>query len=194
MKKVVRHLVHQLMENSLIEEAQRDEYVYFLQCFIEGTITTGSILILGICFGKFMPTIIFLIFFFSLRRRTGGFHLDTFARCYVGTLILYVMVIFFARYMVNCLELLASLTIASYISIFMIGTINHPNIGMSKEEFMAAKVSARTLSTLLILFIGFLWWTRFNMEIIVYMCLSVILCAGLLMIAKLIRQEVRVDE
>lgn len=86
--KAVEYLVNQLVENELIEEVQRDEYLYSLECFSEGILTTGSLLMLGICFRKFIPTIVFLIFFFSLRRRTGGFHLDTFGGCYIGMLVL----------------------------------------------------------------------------------------------------------
>ena len=53
--KAVEYLVNQLIENELIEEVQRDEYLYSLECFIEGILTTGSILILGICFRKLIP-------------------------------------------------------------------------------------------------------------------------------------------
>lgn len=192
--KAVEYLVNQLIENELIEEVQRDEYLYSLECFIEGILTTGSILILGICFRKLIPTIVFLIYFFSLRRRTGGFHLDTFGGCYIGTLVLYVLIIVLAKYIMNEPVLLALLTACACATILIIGTVNHPNIDMSKEELNAAKVSSRLLVSLLMMLVGFLWWVGANMEIIVYMCLAIILCASLLMIAKTIKQEVRVDE
>lgn len=182
--KAVEYLVNQLVENELIEEIQRDEYLYSLECFIEGILTTGSILILAICFRKLMPTIMFLIFFFSLRRRTGGFHLDTFGSCYIGTLILYVLIIILAKYIIKEPVLLALLTVCACVSILIIGTVNHPNIDMSKEELNASKISSRLLVSLLMMLVGFLWWVGANMEIIVYMCLAIILCASLLMIAK----------
>lgn len=192
--KAVEYLVNQLVENELIEQVQREEYLYSLECFIEGILTTGSLLILGICFGKFIPTIGFLIFFFSLRRRTGGFHLNTFGGCYIGTLVLYVLIIVLAKYIMNEPILLALLTVCAGVSILIIGTVNHPNIDMSKEELNAAKSSARLLVSLLMMLVGYLWWVGANMEIIIYMCLAIILCASLLLIAKLIKQEVRVDE
>lgn len=34
--KAVEYLVNQLIENELIEEVQRDEYLYSLECFIVG--------------------------------------------------------------------------------------------------------------------------------------------------------------
>ena len=185
--KAVEYLVDQLIKNELIEGIQRDEYLYSLECFIEGILTTGSLLILGICFGKLIPTIVFLIFFFSLRRRTGGFHLDTFGGCYIGTLVLYVIISASAKCIMSEPVLLAILTVCAFVSILVIGTVNHPNIDMSKEELNAAKVSSMML-------VGFLWWVRANIEIIVYMCLAIILCSGLLIVAKIIKQEVRVDE
>ena len=62
--KAVKYLVDQLVKKELIEEMQRDEYLYSLTCFVEGILTIGSILILAICFEKIIPTIMFLLFFF----------------------------------------------------------------------------------------------------------------------------------
>lgn len=173
---------------------QRDEYLYSLTCFVEGILTIGSILILAICFEKIIPTIMFLLFFFSLRRRTGGFHLNSFGSCFIGTLILYVLIVICAKYAVLERLVLVLFTVCSYVCILIIGTVNHPNMDMSKEELNASKTSSRLLVSMLIMLVGFLWWIEANMEIIVYMCLAIILCASLLIIAKIVKQEVRVNE
>lgn len=192
--KAVKYLVDQLVKKELIEEMQRDEYLYSLTCFVEGILTIGSILILAICFEKIIPTIMFLLFFFSLRRRTGGFHLNSFGSCFIGTLILYVLIVICAKYAVLERLVLVLFTVCSYVCILIIGTVNHPNMDMSKEELNASKTSSRLLVSMLIMLVGFLWWIEANMEIIVYMCLAIILCASLLIIAKIVKQEVRVDE
>ena len=192
--KAVKYLVDQLVKMELIEEMQRDEYLYSLTCFVEGILTIGSILILAICFEKIIPTIMFLLFFFSLRRRTGGFHLNSFGSCFIGTLILYVLIVICAKYAVLERLVLVLFTVCSYVCILIIGTVNHPNMDMSKEELNASKTSSRLLVSMLIMLVGFLWWIEANMEIIVYMCLAIILCASLLIIAKIVKQEVRVNE
>lgn len=192
--KVIEYLVKQLVENNLIEEVEKDKYLYSLECFIEGVFTTGSLLILSLAFGKLIPTIVFLICFFSLRKRTGEFHLNTFGGCYVGTIVLYILIVMIARYVENEQTLLTTFTICANGCILLIGTVNHPNISMNKEELNAAKRSSRLLSILLLMLVGFLWWTEINIEIIVYMCLAIVLCAVLLIIAKLLRQEVRKGE
>ncbi len=192
--KAVKYLVDQLVKKELIEEMQRDEYLYSLTCFVEGILTIGSILILAICFEKIIPTIMFLLFFFSLRRRTGGFHLNSFGSCFIGTLILYVLIVICAKYAVLERLVLVLFTVCSYVCILIIGTVNHPNMDMSKEELNASKTSSRLLVSMLIMLVGFLWWIEANMEIIVYMCLAIILCASLLIIAKIVKQEVRVNE
>lgn len=192
--KAVKYLVDQLVKKELIEEMQRDEYLYSLTCFVEGILTIGSILILAICFEKIIPTIMFLLFFFSLRRRTGGFHLNSFGSCFIGTLILYVLIVICAKYAVLERLVLVLFTVCSYVCILIIGTVNHPNMDMSKEELNASKTSSRLLVSMLIMLVGFLWWIEANMEIIVYMCLAIILCASLLIIAKIVKQEIRVNE
>ena len=192
--RAVRYLVGQLIEDGLIEETQKDEYLYSLECLIEGILTIVSILILAICFRKLIPTIMFLIFFFSLRRRTGGIHLDTFGKCYVGTLVLYVLITILAKYIVKKLLICTLLTVCASVYILSIGTINDCNIDMSEEELNASKVSARLLILLLMMLAGFLKYIGVDIEIIVYMCLAIILCASLLIIAKIIKQDVRANE
>lgn len=191
--RAVEYLVNQLIDNDMIEETQREDYYYSLECFLEGVVTTTSILILALCFQNLLPTITFLIFFFSLRKRTGGFHLDTFKGCYIGTLVLYVCVSILSIIIVNKMIFLACLTISAYIFILMIGTVNHPNMDMSREELEAAKVSSRLMVSLLMILIVFLWWIGIDIEIIVYMCMAVILCGSLLLLAKIIKQEVKTN-
>lgn len=99
-----------------------------------------------------------------------------------------------AKYAVLERLVLVLFTVCSYVCILIIGTVNHPNMDMSKEELNASKTSSRLLVSMLIMLVGFLWWIEANMEIIVYMCLAIILCASLLIIAKIVKQEVRVDE
>lgn len=192
--KAVEYLVNQFIENELIESVHRNEYLYSLECFVESILTTGSLLILGSCFGKFIPTIVFLSVFFSLRKRTGGFHLATFGGCYIGTLISYVFIMILAKCVINKPVLLVVLTVSAGIFMLIVGTANHPNINMSREELNAAKESSRGLVSLMMMLVGFFLWIRVNMEVIVYMCLAIILCASLLMMAKITKQEVIVDE
>lgn len=69
-EKKIDSLVKTMVEYNLINEEQKENYVYALTCFIEMSITVGSILLVSIFLRNFVPTVGFLLFFFSLRKRT----------------------------------------------------------------------------------------------------------------------------
>lgn len=48
----------------MIEEGNREYYKYALIIMAERVLTVGTMLILGIIFKQFLPTVAFLIFFF----------------------------------------------------------------------------------------------------------------------------------
>lgn len=77
-EKIVMQLVTQMEERKIIEKSSRDYYEYVLITLAEHIIAVGTMLIIGMLFNQFIATIIFLVFFLSLRKRTGGYHADKF--------------------------------------------------------------------------------------------------------------------
>lgn len=88
----IRKIVNLLLKNGLVSETEYENFVYVLLGDAESLIVIVSILLLSIMLGQAMPTIGFLISFFALRNRTGGYHLDSFYKCYWGTMALYLLI------------------------------------------------------------------------------------------------------
>ena len=65
-EEIVLNLVNQMEEKKMIEEGNREYYKYALIIMAERVLTVGTMLILGIIFKQFLPTVAFLIFFFRL--------------------------------------------------------------------------------------------------------------------------------
>lgn len=193
-EKKIDSLVKTMVEYNLINEEQKENYVYALTCFIEMSITVGSILLVSIFLRNFVPTVGFLLFFFSLRKRTGGYHLNTFGSCYVATLIIYGLVVFACPFIIMHMKSLVVFTSISCICVFILGTVNHPNIHMSKQELEGSKENARLVLTIEISLILFLIWIHADSMIIVYLSIAILLCAFLQIVAKFKGQEVKVDE
>ena len=72
-----------------------------------------------------------------------------------------------------------------------IGNVNHPNMNAEEEEVHELKKMSRIIVILELLVIFFLNWLGNAEMVIVYSGLAIILCAALLVIAKLIGQEVK---
>lgn len=71
-----------------------------------------------------------------------------------------------------------------------IGTVNHPNINMNEKELKESKVMERyilIIEVVIILLFAFLGMDKINLS---FMSAAVILCGGLLGLAKIIKQEV----
>ncbi|MCX4354504.1 MAG: accessory gene regulator B family protein, partial [Lachnospiraceae bacterium] len=133
----------------------------------------------------------FLVFFLSLRKRTGGYHADKFWQCYLVTVIIYISII-------QAATVLSETPIAVYVMLSLavlvigvIGTVNHPNMDMDKDELQEAKKAARLCVLMEASVIVALIALKINELYVSYMSLAVILCASLLCVAKIMKQEVK---
>lgn len=190
-EKAVMQLVAQMEDRKIIEKPSREYYEYALVTLAEHIIAVGTVLIIGMLFNQFIPTIIFLIFFLSLRKRTGGYHADKFWECYLATVIIYIGIIWMATVLSQSFISYAILFFA-VLNIEIIGTVNHPNIDMDKGELQENKKSARLLVLLEAAAIILSITLRINQLYISYMSIAIILCSFLMCLAKLLKQEVKV--
>ena len=78
------------------------------------------------------------------------------------------------------------------ILIYVIGTINHPNVDMNKSELQESKKAARLIVIMEVMIIAVLVYLKADILYIGYMSVAIILCAFLMCLAKIIKQEVSV--
>ena len=186
------NLVEQMKEEQMIDLSECDNYEYALLTIIETFLTTTTMLVLGLICKQLVPTICFLIFFFSLRKRTGGYHAKKFWQCYLATVITYFMVLRVATLLSKSPIVMYILLGCSIIFIELIGTVNHPNVDMDIYELRESQRSARALVLLESTIILMLIIMGFDMLYVSYMSTAIILCAMLMCFAKIIKQEVKV--
>lgn len=184
-------IVDQMEQEEILCSEMREHYIYALITIIEKWITILSILFISILLKQAVPIILFLISFLSLRKRTGGYHANSFLQCYIGTLIISIGIIYMCPILVNYMGTVYILLVCSIVIISCIGTVNHPNLALNCTELHESKKAARyllildclVLATLIAFDICKLW--------VCYISFSIILCAFLLMLAKIFKQEVK---
>ena len=179
-------------ERKIIEKSNSDYYEYVLLVLTEHLIGVGTMLIIGMFFKQFIPTVIFLIFFLSLRKRTGGYHADKFWQCYLATIITYIGIIKIAAVLSEKTYFMYGMLLLAVLVIEVIGTVNHPNIDMSKGELQENKKSARLLVLMETAVIVLLIVLEINQLYVSYMSIAIILCSFLMCLAKILKQEVEV--
>ena len=67
----------------------KEIYRYGLEVLISNVISSLAILALGILFFDIFSTVVFLLIFILLRSYCGGYHADTYLRCFITTNITY---------------------------------------------------------------------------------------------------------
>jgi len=190
-EKIALRLVCRMEEEKLISSSDCEYYQYALITLTERIITIGSMLLIGLLCRQIISTIFFLVFFLSLRKRTGGYHADKFWQCYFGTIITYIAISPIAHFLSDYLKVMYAMLFCSTFIILIIGTVNHPNMDMDREELRESKKAARLLVILEVLVIMAFSMLKVNIIYVSYMSIAVILCASLLCIAKIISQEVQ---
>lgn len=193
-EKLTNELVSQMTEAKLIDEELEEYYVYVLISWIEKFITVGTIILISVAVHKLLPTMFFLFFFFALRKRTGGYHLSKFYQCYLATVVSYISILGMSSVLANYPILLFAMLLWAIGIIEIIGTVNHPNMHMDSEELTELKASARIITLLEGIAICCFTILEADMVFISYMAIAVILCAALLCIAKITKQEVKMHE
>ena len=191
-EKMVLSLVTQMEDREIIEKSSRDYYEYALIILTEHFIAVGTMLMVGIFFEQFIPTVIFLIFFLSLRKRTGGYHADKFWQCYLATIITYIGIIQLAPVLSEKTFIMYSMLFIAVLVIEIIGTVNHPNVDMDKSEFQENQKSARLLVLIETAVIILLVIMGIDQLYVGYMSIAIILCSFLMCLARLLKQEVKV--
>lgn len=183
-----------MVQERLIAQEQREDYVYAMVTSIEKVISIGTILIISILARKFIPSLFFLVCFYELRKRTGGHHAKTFFTCYIETIVTYIIIIYINSFIVTQPLILHWMLGVSCIILIGFGTVNHPNLHMDLKELAAAKKSARILLIMETGVILFFEIMEMNMVIISYMITAVTGCAVSVCMAKILGQEVRIYE
>ena len=189
-EKMALKIVNQMEMQKIISKSNCEYYEYALTGMIEHAITVGTMLLLGLLFRQFFHTICFVVFFLSLRKRTGGFHANKFWQCYLGTVIIYIVIMQLVPMLCRNSAVMYGMLFFAIILICIIGAINHPNIDMSKSELQESKKAARLIVLMEVMIIAVLIYLKADILYIGYMSVAIILCAFLMCLAKIIKQEV----
>lgn len=190
-EKIIEDIVNGLVINNIISREQKEEYQYALICEIESLIIIGSVLIIASICQRLFSTVCFLCFFLKLRKRVGGYHLNSFMGCYLGSICMYGLVVCLCSMSNSHMFYLNLLGVIACFYITVVGTVNHPNIHMNFVELKNTKILARRTLILELIIIKILKYMEVDVDIINYSLMGIIMCALLLFIAKMLGQEVK---
>lgn len=188
---IASRLTTRLISNELVDEREREIYQYSIQLWIEKVLGVSVIICFAIIFRVLIETLLFLIFFAEIRKRAGGYHANSFLSCFVGSIVLYVgYVILIYPVLSQHLVFNGGLVIIASLIIFIIGAVNHPNMEWNELELKRTKLYARINVLVELVCVGLAIVFHMKVSYILFMSYGIILSASLLVLGKIIKQEV----
>lgn len=192
---VASQLVDYLIEKEITSSDMREEHTYGFEVMIGKILNYGTLLLISCVNHNLICTLFFMVTFFSLRGRTGGYHSKNPWNCYVGTLIIYFLVsIVISPALIENVWMLVSVVGFSIISIFLFSPVNHPDLELDEEEVKLCRSSSRWLVMLISLCVFISIWLDIIPVYISYVVAGMGMDAGLLILAKGLKQEVKKNE
>lgn len=187
-------LTDQIISNKLIPDNMREWYIYAFCRLFETFISLGMLMIVGVGTNRLLPLILFWVFFDLLRRRAGGYHCEKYWQCFITTTIVFIGVVKIEPFLSSHPIILYSLLVVASLVILIVGTINHPNIDYDSMELVKSKEFSRHILAIELFVILSFFMLGVKEFYLTYMSVGVIICAILMGLAKLLGQEVKVNE
>ena len=192
-EKMAMGLVDQMAEEKMIDKEAEEYYVYTLVSLMEKFITIGTILLISVLIEKLVPTA-FFCYLFVIKKKNRRISYEYLFSMYLGTVVTYMLVLGLCMVLVDYPQLVFGLLLVAICIVEVIGTVNHPNIHMDAVELSESKRAARILCAVEVCVIYTFTLLGADMMYVCHMAVAVILCAVLLLIAKILKQEVKRNE
>lgn len=148
-----------LLRHGAVSAARRAVYVYGFELFFSSLSSACSIILLSLCFGRISDALLFLLLYVGLRLFCGGYHAETYARCFISTNLTFLCVLILAKSVVyfNAVCGTPVLTALSCALIFWLAPIRNVRHPLSERTYQRNRTAARALSLLVcaLFFIAF---------------------------------------
>lgn len=130
-------------------------YLYGFEALIALILNSVAILLIGLLFDRFIHSIIFLACYCSLRQYAGGYHADTYNRCFFTFIGIFLVTIFLSNSLENIdlKPLIVLFSVLNWISICLLSPVEHINNPLTDNEKIKYKKKSRLIATLILLFI-----------------------------------------
>lgn len=190
---MVTDFVDFLIRNHSLEEKYREYSIYGLTMAVEKMIVCTVLFGISLLLGKVPEGMVFIVCFLALRQTTGGFHAETFLGCLAGSVTTVVLVLeVFVPLLAKHMNIFGLLLIFSIVCILLFAPVNHPDLVLTPEERRKYRNWSRGV---LFMETGtVVAGNILKMRCQQYILMAIIICAVFIVLAKIIRQEVRTDE
>ena len=190
MKKISEKLTNKCIEAGLVEDYKKEWCRYIIEKQLLTIAGNCIIASAGIINGYLIETIIFMASFILMRERTGGYHAEHPCTCLAISLFIALSL----PLGIKALDYLSRKQVIAFVFggfmvNFCLSPVNHPNMKMTEHELKANKRFG-IINYLCLSITSFLSCILLSTKISNSIIYGILLAAGSVMIAKILKQEV----
>ena len=144
LEKAATKLTAYMVDKKIVCAEDEEVYVYGWSLIFS---TLGSVLVMllvAVIAGEILGTLIFMAFMFTLRPYAGGYHANTYLRCFLLSITSYTItlsaILFWSVHFLNWALVLL---LFSVLIIFMYAPVDHPNKPLKDHEKQRNKIISR---------------------------------------------------
>jgi accessory gene regulator B len=186
--RIASKVVKRFVDNSVIDDTERELYLYGFFVLISQILYFILTIIFGILLDIVLQSVIFYVTFQFIRRYAGGIHASSELKCEVMTTTSIFLCLLCVKLseMIDLQNPILVLTLIATIAIFILSPLDTPEKPLTKEEFQYfRKISLLVLTIMLfVIIVSVIIKSSISYPI----CLSIIL-EGILLITGKIKRE-----
>lgn len=148
-------LTKKLYDHCSLDEVRRPVYIYGFELFLSTASSMISILIISSIFFNIFSGCLFLAVFITLRLFSGGYHAETYGRCFILTNCVFLLSIAFSQVILLFLPdgislmVCAIMTITAGMAVFILSPIRNQNHPLSEARYKKNRWIACILACIL---------------------------------------------
>ncbi len=147
-----------LISKDILNTSERNFYIYGCEILLLKIVNVGTLLCIALAMGNPVEGIILLSTFMTLRKYTGGFHLNSALWCYIFTAFVYGISLSLCVNYKVCEVIYLSVALILEIIIASLPPINNANINLTENEMCCMKKQVkRTLLFLYVIIVLLIW-------------------------------------
>jgi len=135
------------VKKGVAEEEDIEIYQYGVGLFLSSFFDISLALIISLFTGMFLETVCFLIYFISLRTLTGGYHANSYFKCFLVFIIIYFLCSLIVYFTPNVyiIQIIFWLTVFASVLILVFSPVSNTNKPLSKEQKVILRKKSITL-------------------------------------------------
>lgn len=131
-----------------ISEDEKEIYVYGFELSISTLFSLSLILVLSLILGHIYYSFFFMLFFFTMRLFCGGYHANTYAKCFIITNLIFLSTVVLTQIIIDLqlIKIMPFLFALSTLTIFIFAPVKNKNHPCSEKTVNKNRKISRFLS------------------------------------------------